>query len=381
MQQRLSFLILILLTSRAAALEPQPAVPASTNTEVLPGGIANAPQVTMFEDGSVGDRLAGNHAFPNFIGFISNPLQNIDPRAVTEIYPIFGSAWTKEAGPVPASDFQLYGAGLTIALSDRLAVGLNQGGYADVHLSTQDSALLAAVNQLGKQRVLTLLRQNPLAALALLRQLGFGPTDLLRLQRLASFDPTLRFSDVEAGGNRSGFLNLGGFIQYTLIEDAASQFLLTAGLRLEAPCGSYEIFQGHGPAHLAPYLTVGKGWGDFHVLATTGYYFPAGPGSDTYQLFYAGLHVDRKIFGWLYPLVEFNLDYATKNVSIDLPARSGFFNFGNFEASGNILIMAVGANAVIIPEKLECGAVYSTSLATQHNFNVNGLMVKMVYRY
>jgi hypothetical protein len=254
-------------------------------------------------------------------------------------------------------------------------------GYADVHLSTRDAGLLAVVAQLGRQKVLNLLSQNPAALLALLRQHGLGTKDFLELKRLASFDPSGQFTDVEAGGDRSGWLNLGGFAQYTLIEDAASQFLLTAGLRVEAPCGSHDIFQGHGPAHLAPYLTAGQGIGEFHVLATTGYYFPAGPGSDTSQLFYADLHVDRRCFGWLYPLVEFNFDYHTTNVSLDLPARRGFFNLDNFEASGNILTMAVGANAVLIPEKLEVGAVYLTSLAVQRDFAVNGLMVKVVYRY
>ena len=76
---------------------------------------------------------------------------------------------------------------------------------------------------------------------------------------------------MEAGGSRDGFLNLGGFAQYTLVQDVEDQFLLTGGLRWEAPCGSHEVFQGHGPAHLAPYLTAGKELGEFHVLATTGY--------------------------------------------------------------------------------------------------------------
>jgi hypothetical protein len=373
MHRAWSVLIPLLVASTATAQEPPPAA--------APPGKPAVPELTMPADGSGGDRLAGTHAFPGFIGWMSNPLNNIDPRALTEIYPIFASAWTKEAGPVPASDFQLYGAGLTVALSDRLAVGLNQGGYADVHLSTEDAHLLAVVNQLGKQQVLNLLHTNPAVLLTLLVQHGLAVKDFLRLERLTSFDPTLQFSDVEAGGNRSGWLNLGGFMQYTLIEDAANQFLLTVGLRVEAPCGSHDIFQGHGPAHLAPYLTLGKGFGDFHVLATTGYYFPAGPGDDTIQIFYADLHLDRRMFGWLYPLVEFNWDYAVKSVDIDLPARRGFFNFGNFEASGNILTMAVGANAVLRPEKVEFGAVYLTSIATQRDFNVNGLLVKMVFRY
>ena len=48
-------------------------------------------------------------------------------------------------------------------------------------------------------------------------------------------------------GERDGFLNLGGFLQYTLIEDVADQFLLTGGVRWVAPAGSHEVFQGLGP--------------------------------------------------------------------------------------------------------------------------------------
>src|SRR5262245_508795 len=169
MRSRFSLLMLVLLGSPTWAQELfLPALPPPTL-----GG--TCPEVLCPEDNAgrrAGGMLTGNTNFPGFIGFLSNPLQNIDPRAVTEIYPIFGSAWTSEAGPVPRSDLQLYGAGLTFALSDRLAMGLNQGGYADVHLSR-------------------------------------GQFD-----RLARLDPQGRFRDVEVGGDRSGWLNLGGFFQY-----------------------------------------------------------------------------------------------------------------------------------------------------------------------
>jgi len=160
-----------------------------------------------------------------------------------------------------------------------------------------------------------------------------------------------------------------------------NQFLLTAGLRWEAPCGSHEVFQGHGPAHLAPYATVGKEFGHFHVLATTGYQFPAGPGDDTSEVFYANVHLDRQVFGWLYPLIEFNCIYHTTSVDFGLPTRRGLIDFDSFEASGNIVTMAVGANAVLVRERLEAGAVYVTSIATQRDFNVNGLLVKLMLRY
>jgi hypothetical protein len=132
-------------------------------------------------------------------------------------------------------------------------VGLNQGGYAVVNLDSTHPGLFR--DHLG------ILRNR------------------------------LQFT-----GQREGWLNLGGFAQYRLLPDEAAQFLLTAGMRWEAPSGSKAIFQGIGPVHLAPYVTAGKGFGDFHLLTTVGYQFPAGSGSDT-NLFYGSAHLDLGV--WL----------------------------------------------------------------------------------
>jgi hypothetical protein len=338
-----SLVVLTLASSHGICQEPSAAVPVSTSS--LPCS-SESPVVSeeCFADDYTSGRtqggLAGNHSFSNFVGFVSNPLQNIDPRSVTAIYPIFGAAWVNNAAPIPNGDFQGYGPALTVALSDRLAIGLNEGGYATAQFGHFDAATRAFIRPL----------------------LG-------------------RFEDKDYGGDRQGFVNLGGFVQYTVVEDVADQFLLTCGLRWEAPCGSHEIFQGYGPLHLAPYLTAGKEIGEFHVLATTGYNFPAGPGSDNSNFFYANLHLDRRVFCWLYPLVEFNSSYHVRSVEFGLPTRRGFIDLGNFDATGNILTVAVGANALLVKERVEIGAVYSTPLATQRNFDFNALTVKMVFRF
>jgi hypothetical protein len=182
-------------------------------------------------------------------------------------------------------------------------------------------------------------------------------------------------------GNREGWLNLGGFVQYTLIANPEEQFLLTTGLHWTAPSGSQSVFQGTGPARLAPYATIGKAWGNVHLLATGGYDFPVGSGGAGLQCFYANFHLDRQC-GWLYPLVEFNCTYHQSNIGEDLPLRGdGLLNFGNFSSAGNIVTMAAGANAVLVPGKLELGAVYITPIATQRNFDLDGLIVKLLYRY
>jgi hypothetical protein len=272
--------------------------------------------------------LTGDRGFQNFIGFMSNPQQNIDPRAVTELWPVFAGAWPSTSSFLPSGNMQVYGAGLYLALSERLSMGMNQGGYV--------------VSE-------------------------FDKTDLLGRRVSTTHD---------------GWVNLGGFLQYTLIRDVENQGLLTSGLRWEAPTGESSVFQGHGPAYLAPYLTGGKEFGNFHFLATFGYEFPTGPGKATSNTFYGNVHLDRRTFGWLYPLIEFNASYHTTQVNFsDLDNRPGFFDFGTFSATGNIVTMAPGFNAVIIPNRVEFGAVYLTVLGSQRNFDMNGLLVKMVLRY
>jgi hypothetical protein len=341
-----SLLAVVLLAPATFAQEfspgtSDPLVPSPAPQEAV-DGVRDATFPQAFtgsgQHSSGGGLLDGNRDFPNFIGFLSNPLENIDPRAVTEVWPIFGSSWVSTLPSLPSGDLQVYGAGLYLALSDRLSVGLNQGGYAVANFSR---------NQPGR----------------FLDHAGL-------LENRKQF-----------GGERQGFLNLGGFAQYTVIADVPDQFLLTAGLRWEAPSGSSEVFQGDGPPYLAPYLTLGKEFGCFHVLATAGYEFPLGSSDVTTHFFYTNLHLDRRTFGWLYPLVEVNAIYHTSNVSLDLPEQVGFIDLDDFEASGNLVTLSVGANAVLVPNKLEVGAVYTTTLASQHNFTVNGLLAKIVYRY
>src|SRR4051812_46738081 len=74
-----------------------------------------------------------DHRFPNFIGFLSDPTHSIDPRSLNQIWPVFLGNRVSPAAPFPAGDLQVYGAGFNLALSDRLSIVANQGGYATSH--------------------------------------------------------------------------------------------------------------------------------------------------------------------------------------------------------------------------------------------------------
>jgi hypothetical protein len=269
---------------------------------------------------------------------MSDPLQNIDPRSLTQVVPLFVSSWVGTTPALPDLNGQVYGPAISLAISDRFSIGMNQGGYAVLHVDKNDR----------------------------------------RAELLNQFAPN---RGAEFGGTRDGFLNLGGYAQYTFIKDVENQFLATAGLRVVAPCGSYEVFQGIGPARLAPYLTVGKEFGNFHLLGTAGYQFAARSGANGLDVFYLNAHLDRQCFGWIYPLVEVSWTQHTSSVNVDTATRDGIISLGSFESTGNTALVSVGVNLVLIRDRLEFGGAYTRSVGTQHNIDIDSMIVKLVLRY
>jgi hypothetical protein len=324
------WLLTVLLAAPAGAQEPvaeEPATagPIETGIPVQPisqgSGVALGANVWdgNHADGESSDRgfLTGDKGFGNFIGFVSNPSLAIDPRSLTQLFPIYTHSSMSPVRPFPDGTTNAAGLGLSVALTERLNIGLTKGAYAwtDFHKT------------------------------------------------------------------REGWLDLGGYVQYTLIRDVHSQFLATVGLGWTAPSGSSSVFQGSPPANLNPYVTVGKEINHFHILATAGYSFPAGSGGPTTQLFYGAVHLDRRCLGWLYPLVEFNWGVHTTQVNLDAPFRHDFFDLDSFTASGNIVTVAPGLNAMIIQDKLEIGAVYETPIASENHVHFNGFLVKVLLRF
>jgi hypothetical protein len=315
MNWRWSLLVALCVCSGVRAQDGRLADPPAGDAAPHWGGLCGADANACCDDGGL---LKSDRGFPGFIGWISNPTRNFDPRSLTQIWPIFGSQWVEAFPPLPSGDLQVYGPGLSIALNDRLCVGVSNGGYMVSH---------------------------------------FAKT-------------------------REGWANLSGFVQYTAIRDVEDQFLVTGGLIWEAPTGSKAVFQGDGPAYLAPYLTAGKEFDKFHVLFTTGYNFALGESTTTTtDTYYANVHLDRCVFGWLYPLVEFNSNWTTKHFDANLRERIGFINFDRFDNAGSMVTVAPGVNAVLIRDRLEMGGIYETPIWSAHGLHFNTLLLKMVLRF
>src|SRR5438132_12461465 len=77
--------------------------PDAEQATLVPGGREAACETAEWPGRSC---FQSDRAFPNFIGFVSNPTRSFDPRSLSQLWPIFSSAWTDRFGPIPGGDIQ-----------------------------------------------------------------------------------------------------------------------------------------------------------------------------------------------------------------------------------------------------------------------------------
>src|SRR5438067_1911189 len=97
---------LVLLGSPALAQDPPPGSLAPSPV-VFSADMPSSSSAVLPDTPSESSRypLASNRNFPNFIGFMSNPLQSIDPRSLTQIWPTFGTTSVSTTPALPSADF------------------------------------------------------------------------------------------------------------------------------------------------------------------------------------------------------------------------------------------------------------------------------------
>jgi hypothetical protein len=268
--------------------------------------------------------LQSDHAFPGFIGPITNPILAKDPRSLTELRPLFVAHWIPPANALSDGDFQVYAAQIRVALSERLQFIAEKDGYA------------------------------------VLRPTSGAP-------------------------RQDGWLNLAAGLKYVLVRDVENQFLVSAGFQYEPQTGEAAVFQSQGDGLMTVFGTVGKEFGCFwHFIGNMGYQF----GFDNDQsndLFYMSLHLDRQCFGWLYPLVEMNWFHYTRSGNWGIPAAvgggDGLLNLGTSGIAGdNLLTLAMGLKAQW-SRNLETGIAYERPITGDKGIFDNRLIAEIIIRY
>ncbi len=260
--------------------------------------------------------------FEGFVGPVSNPVLSKDPRSNTYARLLFVNNNIPGAHPFGGGSIQAYGLQLNLAINERLSFIADKDGFATISPAR--------------------------------------------------------------GPSTTGWLNLAAGFKYTFYRDVESQTLAAIGFMYEIPTGEAKVFQNHGSGSFAPFITLGKQFCDhWHYLQTTGYYFPVNSSQGS-SFIYNSFHIDRQVFGWLYPLAELNWFWYTSGGN-RLPAAigegDGLINLGTRgQAGAHLVTTAFGAKAVL-SRNLTLGAVFEVPVSNRHDVINQRLVVELIARY
>jgi hypothetical protein len=251
------------------------------------------------QDAFKGDQMfRSDTAFQNFASPVTNPFYFEDPRALTEIRPVFIWQRTPNANPVFAGgnnfDYTLTGS---VAITPHISLVLNRLGFTTIN-------------------------------------------------------PKVGTPDIAAG---TGFSEVMLGPKITFLRNETSNTVAAIGLTFDLPAGSSSVAQNTGHLMLIPYFTIAQNfgrsdYGSFNFMNTTGYTFRTD--NTRTEALYSSFHLD---YDWkgahrFYPLIELNWRHYSRNGGAN-PLNfdgSDLANFGSQNVSTyNELTVALGARVKI----------------------------------
>jgi hypothetical protein len=270
-----------------------------------------------------------DHAFDGFVSPVTNPFLFEDPRALTEIRPIF----IYQKIPSPQPNFQgggmyFVGTQARIAVADRFSIVINKLGGIAVNPS------------------------------------GSSP-----------FDSNFGLAEIWLGP------------KVTIIRDDAFGTLLAAGATFQIPVGSSSVYQNTGKMSIVPYVSYGQNFlrtrlGSLNLLATTGYSFSTDHVRSDY--FYASGHLDYDVGNAhrFYPLVELNWFQYTSNGEAAFLKGEGrdLVNFGSLAKGSSLLTWAIGSRFKLTPNT-SIGGAFEMPLLGNRDFFRYRFTLDFIWRY
>jgi hypothetical protein len=266
-----------------------------------------------------------DHRFDGFISPVSNPFFFEDPRALTELRPIFIYQHIPGGNPLfKGGDIEGYYLQGRLAFNEYFSIVIHKLGVIAIQPDEGPAKLNAASG---------------------FSEFWFGP----------------KFS-------------------YGIPE---TNTILAAGLNIELATGSGKVFQNTGDGAVTPYISVAQQFGDnWHVMGTFGYRLSFD--SKRSDSFFASFHLDYGIYRRIYPLVELNWYHFTANGK-SLPANfegEDLINFGSTHVSGNdVVTLAGGVRFKIVGEAVQAGIVFEAPVTKRHDIMDYRVTADLIFRY
>jgi hypothetical protein len=265
----------------------------------------------------------------SLISPVTNPFFFEDPRALTEIKPLFMIQEAPKAHGGGNDEF--FGVQGRLALTERLSLVINKLGFVSL---------------------------NP-------------------DQANAGYDKKTGFAEVDFGP------------KFTFWRDENLRNAAAVGLTIEAPIGSKSVFQDTGTLGLDPYVTYGQSFGrssfgSFDFIGEAGYNFAVD--NKRAEFLHTSLHLDYDVLNahrW-YPLLEMNYFYYTKsgrNTTLNGFDGADLVNFGSSNLGNrNFLTIAPGLRYKLNENVIFGGAV-EFPVTTQKELQDFRFTFDVIFRY
>jgi hypothetical protein len=331
---------------------PMPAPPPAGDVPVNQGVVIDKPLQHSFWDkckgyfNNNGERasasgrciLQSDHCFDYLASPVTVPFLFEDPRALTELKPLFIYQGAPSTNPIfKGGNAEFYGLQARLAITERWSFTLNELGFVTL---------------------------NP-----------FNP----------SADPSGRFSQ------STGFAEVVMGPKYTFLRLDQWKTVVAGGLLFQIPAGSPKVFQDTGTLSLVPYLSAAKnfclpaGWGSVNLMGNTG--FSGSINRQRSDYFYMNFHVDYNIANtnMFFPFLELNWFHYTQGGQANNPGF-GFegldlVNFGSHTLGGRDFLAISPGLRFKLNEHIQAGAAVSWPLLKQKEINDYRLTFDIIFRY
>jgi hypothetical protein len=275
--------------------------------------------------------LQSDHCFPGLSEPVTMPFYFEDPRALTEVKPIF----MYQSVPNKLANFgggnaYYFGVQGRVAITERWSVVMSELGFVALE------------------------PDHPIAPV----------------------DKGTSFAEIKIGP------------KYTFLRNTETGTIAAAGLNFEFPTGSSRAFQNTGSLSLDPYVTIGQtfgrlGGGAFNVIGEVGY--SASVDNARSEFFHTHFHLDYNVAGLntIFPLFEVNWLHYTAlghNTSVGTEGAD-LINFGSSTTRGkDYLSLAFGAR-YRFTDNIWAGAAIEFPTTHENGASDFRLTFDVIFRY
>lgn len=216
-------------------------------------------------------------------------------------------------------------------------------------------------------------------------QLRYAVND--RLAIIATKDGYIQFQPDQTLSRSYGWADLAAGLKYAVIDDRENALLVTPGFTITVPTGSTAVFQGDGSGEENIFVSVAKGFGNFHLLGNAGVRIPNNFAEQTAQLHYS-LQADYFVHQYFIPFAVLNgftcLSNGKDRLLGSVPLNTEMYdliNFGSTDVSGRTMLTVGGGFRSRLLENLDVGVAYEAGVVDPVGIFDSRVTMDLVWRF